>query len=410
MIGSPQQSADRRWGTASRWFNRAPDVYDIYGSSVSEEHILEHPITGESVISPCLLRSCVDDLIEQELDATRFLHESISAEAGCDTGATWRATTLAKRVVYLSFPLVAVDPLQIDAFRRNGVNGRVHLLQGQSPENSIRLEAICTFKWREARIRYALAVQYVQDRRQRRWQVLRPLILVDPAILLAGLSSPTGGQLVLHSFRLLAILLSQSNHDYLHGTMMRWFPPPKIDCPPEYRSIMSEVSAPAAIRPWEARINGNLSGPILDGVFQPNADPLEHWSLIVHARTVARLGKIDPRREESFRALFEEQMATLQRVSAFFACLMTPRLISLQDVSPTSRDRRDLSEVMHYAREVHHGLVENIARYQWDDFYWCHNVVPIFEVLREYAREITRFYESTVGAASTGEPGLPIRT
>src|SRR4051794_196910 len=118
-------------------FNRAPETYAIYETSVSERHIFEDPVSESSTSAAVLVAESLEQLIDREIDATRPMHSIISEEANLDSLQTWRATTKAKRVLYLSSPAIVIDPLESSIYKRNGVNGRVHLLQTANPEQRI---------------------------------------------------------------------------------------------------------------------------------------------------------------------------------------------------------------------------------------------------------------------------------
>src|SRR5437762_2478765 len=107
LVAQPAlRSAPGRTPTLDRAFNFAPEIYDVYKNSVSDEHLFDLTENADLVTKPCLVCEPVEDLIEMELRATRDLHASISEESYCNTVATWCTTTFAKRVLYLSFPVI----------------------------------------------------------------------------------------------------------------------------------------------------------------------------------------------------------------------------------------------------------------------------------------------------------------
>ena len=398
---------------SSRLFNAAREAHLQATESSTAAHLLEAPVSEAATAEVLRVRDPVRTLIARETCATRDLHRALSRLSGQNSLATWHATTSAKHCLYLSCPAVAIDPLGTRRFPRNGVNGRVHVLHAQRPEESIRLEAICTFELGQARVRYALAVQHSSPGAERGWQILRPVILVDPRVR-ACLGEGKRGLArirLAEALDTLAWVISQGSHDYLHGTMMRWFTPPDVECDPRYAEVMVNPKAPDAIHAWQRCVNGLHSGPLRDTGHRENADPLEFWSLIVHARTVAELTRERPSRLTVFRDLLVDQLARLDAIarglpsaeladiyaligglSLFFFFLIVP---------PASRELPsesvgDAYDVVAYAKTVHGGLAEMVHQYDREWFWWNGSRVGIFDVLREYADVLRALPESVV--------------
>ena len=407
----------RRPDVESHLFNQAPRAYDVFDNCVRAEQLFGESETDQSIAEALLLTDSVEGLFVREIDATRDLHRELSERAGLDSLSAWVQTTTTKRVMYLSYPMIVRDPMSVSRFAREGINNRVHLFQADPIERSIRLEAISTFARTGARFRYALSIQYVRDASGVGWELLRPVILVDPWIVdtVAGLGERAKEKLV-EALRHCGLIVSQGNHDYLHGTMMRWFRPPAIDCPPGYRRLMVERPAPPEMQTWEASAVGRVSGPVNGAGGIPISDPLEFWSLAVHAESVERMARRQPERMSALRELHEMYCAVLHdivgigptqevrtaaamlcAVSSFFVALISPGADEVLS-SPAAGGLLDRTAVQEFVASVHHGLVGVAASLDRHQFVWGGVRMDIHEVLRMYMLDIDRLYRRLVQA------------
>ena len=397
----------------SRLFNHAPRAHRVLDGCVREEQVFGSSAAEQAAADAVNLTEDVESLFAREIAATHDLHAELSARAGLDALSAWVRTTTTKRVLYLSLPVILRDPTSVSRFARAGINNRVHLFQAVPIERSVRLEAISTFARTEARFRYALSIQYVCDTSGARWELLRPVILLDPWIIdtVASLGE-RGRHLLMDGLRLLGVLVSQGNHDYLHGTMMRWFPPPAIDCPAEYRRLMIERPAPPEMRDWEACAVGRLSGPVSGERAVPISDPLEFWSLTVHADSIARIAEREPDRLAALHELHERYVGRLveivrcgptpdvraaaemlSAVSCFFLALISPRAGEVLRGSGDADGLLDWSLVRSFVGSAHGGLAGMVGALDRRRFVWGGVPCDIYDVLRAYARDMDRLYE-----------------
>jgi hypothetical protein len=304
----------------------------------------------------------------------------------------------------------------VSRYRRWGINNRVRLFQAEPIERSIRFEAISTFARTDARFRYALSIQYASDASGVGWQVLRPVILLDPWIVdtIARLGE-RAREVLVGSLRLLGLLVSQGNHDYLHGTMMRWFRPPRIDCPSEYRRLMVERAAPAEMEAWEACAVGRVSGPVSRGGAIPISDPLEFWSLAVHAESVERIADRQPERLVALHETHTRYCTLLQEivrirptsdvrtaadmlcaVSAFFLALISPRADDVLSPPDDAGCLLDWALIRTFVANVHSGLAGMVASLDRHRFVWDGVCMDIHDVLRMYMQDMALCYRRIV--------------
>lgn len=398
----------------SSLFNQAPRVFGLFDRCLDEEQILDPRGAEESAARALNLAEGVETMFAGEIEATRDLHAALSERAGLDSIAAWVQTTTSKRVLYVTFPMILRDPMSAPHFPRRMINSRVQLFQTAPIERSIRLEAISTFAGTNSRFRYALSIQYLRDMSGVWWQVLRPVILIEPSIVdtIATLGREAQGML-LESLRLLGLMVAQGSHDYLHGMMMRWFLPPAIECPAEYRRLMVERPAPPEMRDWEARAVGRVSGPVSSDDALPISDPLEYWSLAVHAESVEQIADREPWRLDALHELHDLYSTLLKEivrirptrdvriaaemllaVSSFFLALISPGKL---DESPNAaRDADDLldpSTVAAFAASFHRGLAGVVAALDRTQFVWDGVRTNIYDVLRMYMRDMERLYQ-----------------
>lgn len=409
----------------SRLFNQAPRVFGVYDRCLDEDQILD-PAGGEDAAAHALnLTDDVESLFAGEIEATRDLQAALAERSGLDTISAWVQTTTSKRVIYVTFPMILRDPMSATHFPRLEINSRVQLFQTSPIERSIRLEAISTFARTESRFRYALSIQYLSDRSGVWWQVLRPVILIEAGLVdtISGLG-PAAQRTLIESLRLLGLIVSQGSHDYLHGMMMRWFLPPAIECPPEYRRLMVERPAPPEMRGWEASATGRVSGPVSRDDALPISDPLEYWSLAVHAESVERIAEREPWRLAALHDLHDLYGRRLREivgvrptddvrtaaemlfaVSSFFLALISPR----QSDGRAGEDRDELldrSTVDAFVASAHRGLAGVVAALDRSQFVWDGVRTSIYDVLRMYMRDMACLYERLRATQSQNGEGV----
>jgi len=414
VTAESRSAADAGFGELqANLFNRAPEAFDVFGRCLVEEQILEPrgPEDARRAAADALnLSESVERLFAGELEAIHDLLGELSRRSGLDTVAAWVQTSTSKRVMYVTFPAILRDPIDTTFFPRVQINSRVQLFETEPIERSVRLEAISTFAGTDSRFRYALSIQYLPDEGGVWWQVLRPIILVQPSVIdsIAALGDDARRTL-LESLRLLALMVSQGSHDYLHGMMMRWFLPPAIDCPPEYRRLMVEQPAPPEMHGWEERATGRVSGPVSRGDALPISDPLEYWSLAVHAESVARIAQREPWRLEALHDLQDVYAARLEAivgarpspdvkaaaelllaVSTFFFVLITPRH---EERGAESDGLLDRSTVQRFVAGFHRGLAGVVAALDRREFVWDGVRSSIYDVLGIYMRDMQRLYD-----------------
>jgi hypothetical protein len=411
----------------SNLFNRAPEVYDVLGRCLDEEQMLDPRGSEEAAAEALNLTDSVESLFAAEIEATRDLQAALSERSGLDTISAWVQTSTSKRVLYVTFPGILRDPIPASHFPRRQINSRVQLFQTAPIERSIRLEAISTFVGTESRFRYALSIQYLRDTSGVWWQVLRPVILIEPSVVdtIAALGEPARRTL-LDGLRLLALMVSQGSHDYLHGMMMRWFLPPAIDCPPEYRRLMVERPAPPEMQQWEARAVGRVSGPVSRDDALPISDPLEYWSLAVHAESVAQIAEREPWRLTALHELHDLYGALLKElvrirptrevraaaemllsVSSFFLALISPRTHEAESAAQEADDLLDRSAAEAFAASFHRGLARVVVALDRTQFVWDGVRTNIYDVLRLYMRDMERLYRRLAASQSqNGSDGV----
>jgi hypothetical protein len=397
-------------------FNRAPEAFDVFGCCLAEEQILEprSPQDARRAAADALnLADPVERLFAAELEAIQDLLGELSRRSGLDAVAAWVQTSTSKRVMYVTFPAILRDPIDTTFFPRVQINSRVQLFETEPIERSVRLEAISTFAGTESRFRYALSIQYLADEAGVWWQVLRPIILVQPAVIdtIAALGDDARRTL-LESLRLLALMVSQGSHDYLHGMMMRWFLPPAIECPPEYRRLMVEQPAPPEMQGWESRATGRVSGPVSRGDAIPISDPLEYWSLAMHAESVERIAEREPWRLDALHELQDLYAARLEAivgmrpstevkaaaelllaVSSFFLALIDPRREEPASEARPEDELLDRTTVQRFVAGFHRGLTDVVDALDRRQFVWDGVRSSIYDVLGIYMRDMQQLYD-----------------
>ena len=412
----------------SNLFNRAPQVFDVLERCLDEDQMLGRGGRGveEAAAESLNLTETVETLFAGEIEATRDLLNALGERSGLDTISAWVQTSTSKRVLYVTLPGILRDPMSETHFPRVEINSRVQLFRTDPIERSIRLEAISTFAGTDSRFRYALSIQYLPDTYGVWWQVLRPVILIEPGIVdtITALGE-TAERTLLDSLRLLALMVSQGGHDYLHGMMMRWFLPPAIECPPEYRRLMVERPAPPEMQHWEARAIGRVSGPISHGGALPISDPLEYWSLAIHAESVEQIAKREPWRLDALHELqdlYGSQLREIVRirptrdvraaaemllaVSSFFLALITPRPAEAPSAGQAADDLLDRSKVDAFVAGFHRGLAGVVAALDRTQFVWDGVRTNIYDVLGMYMRDMERLYRRLRATQSRHADGV----
>jgi hypothetical protein len=248
----------------------------------------------------------VEALAIDELAAVADYHRVWSGQAKLDTAELFLRNTACKRALYLSAPIFLPDTIGAREFTSSGVNTRLHLYRGDDVRDSVRLEAISSYELAGFRLRYALSIQYAADEIGRGWQVLRPVVVLDRRLLSAV--EDQGGAAVADLERVLAALrrlVLIGSHDYVHATVLNWFPPVQ-GFPADYTALLSERPHPPELDRWHAATQGRLPDDLVPGRPTPGMAVLELYSLQVHGETVAAILDHDPGAGADLRELLAE--------------------------------------------------------------------------------------------------------
>lgn len=224
----------------------------------------------------------LESLVLAEMRALRSVLGAWGANGSFDATELFLRNTACKRVLYVSAPIFLPDTLPLPYFVSRGVNTRVHVFATDDPQDTIRLEAISSYAVGTFRFRYALSIQYVHDSVGRGWQLIRPVVVLDRRLM--AHRGPELSRLL----KALERLILFGSHDYVHGTVLNWFPPLR-DLEPAYGAITSERVHPPDIDAWHAGSQDAIPDDLVPGVRTPGIAILELYSLLVHADVISRL-------------------------------------------------------------------------------------------------------------------------
>lgn len=255
------------------------------------------------------------------------------------------ANSIARRALYLSFPLFIPNTIPKEQFLRKGSNSRIHVYRGASQLDTVRLEATCGYRILEHQFFVAISVQYMTDPIGNSWQVFRPCIILDPFPyrLLYGFEHSKHPDSL---FSLLGSFVNLGMHDYVHGSVMKWFPPPEHrQFTDEYRSIHSEATGPLELNAWHACEAVPLPAQFGSDVLRSEILPLEFYSFVVHRRVMDRVmfdASLNYEIVRSSALFFGKRLATLLKqdrvpidVATFFLALAARFLVCCMPIEKT---------------------------------------------------------------------------
>lgn len=349
----------------------------------------------------------VESLLFDELSAISSYHRAWSENAVLDTGELFFRNSTCKRVLYISAPMFLPDTIPIGTLVPTGVNTRIHRYRASDVWDTIRLEAVSSYEVAGLRFRYALSIQYARDAVRNGWQVIRPVIVLDKEMLAAarGAGDEACGALrdVLASLRHLVLT---GSHDYVHATVLNWFPP-LTGLDPEYAAITSERVHPPEVQAWHQGTQLPLPDGIVPGLPTPRIATLELYSLLVHEANLGRLLHENPRLLDrvcelfatfstALAALTDRLPGTLSRsVADYFTTLACWFLVSALPLGSPGLDavlQTVSAEQVNSARdrlaEVHDGMFAVAGRADARRFPWQGATVDVNEVTREYERAL----------------------
>ncbi len=378
----------------------------------------------------------LETLAMDEVAAVAGYHRHWSANAGLDTAELFLRNSTCKRALYLSAPIFLPDTIPVARFVATHVNSRIHLYRAPEVTDTIRLEAVSSFEPNDFRFRYALSIQYAADSVGLGWQVIRPVIILDRRIMTAVHDAGAAARQRLE--RVLAALgriVLFGSHDYVHATVLNWFPPLR-GLPPEYAEITCERVHPPEVEQWHQGTQATLPAGLVDGRPTPEVATLELYSLMVHGETIARLWEEEPGLRAHATGLVREFCAALdalledggrpgglmgadaltREAADFFTTLAFWFVVS---ALPIGSQR--LAQVLENAPPACHRACERLAQVhegmfdfvQFADpaaFPWQGGYVPVHEVEAQYADAlcwpaIRGYLDYLLRPRQTGGPG-----
>lgn len=348
----------------------------------------------------------VEALLMEERQAVSPYHEAWTAISGTDTSELFLRNSTCKRALYLSAPIFLPDSIPVDTFAATGVNERIHVYEADEVRDTVRLEAISSYQVGGFRFRYALSIQYKDDSVGLGWQVIRPVIVFDRRLLaMARTSGPQAVASLLRILETLRKLVLFGSHDYVHATVLNWFPPVK-NLKPAYAAIASERRHPPEVDAWHEGSQEALPAHYTPERETPGIATLELYSLLVHGRVVARIWDRDPRVRETVHAHvreLHEAFRDLLRAGAFdepgerrsaagylttlagwfLASALEVRSERMSEaLGSLPADAVDLA--YRHLTAVHGGMFDFVRFADPDRFPWHGRLVAVHEVTAEY--------------------------
>lgn len=352
----------------------------------------------------------VDTLLMDEVAATGCYHKAWTLNSGLDTRELFLRNSACKRVLYLSAPILLPDNIPVEDFVSTGVNSRIHLYHAPDVRDMIRLEAITSYEVAGFRFRYALSIQYADDSVGRGWQVIRPVIVVDRQ-LLAAVHRNSAVVHLERVFDALWKLVLVGSHDYVHATVLNWFPPVR-GLPPSYLAMLSERVHPAELEQWHAGSQAALPDGLVASRPTPGIATLELYSLMVHGRTIARMWDTDERVGARIRELvteFDGATAALLGAGVFGDAEQTQSAGEylttlagwfLASALPLGTERftqvfgllpaRYAEPAGRRLAEAHGGMFDFVRFVDEDRFPWQGRLVEVHDVAAEYEKALRR--------------------
>lgn len=348
----------------------------------------------------------IEKLAADEVEAIDGYHRAWTANSGLDTRELLLRNSACKRVLYLSAPIFLPDTIPVDAFVPTGVNSRIHIYPAPDVRDTVRLEAVSSYRVGGFVLRYALSIQYARDAVDLGWQIIRPVIVIDPELLAAAERAGAGAVDSLHRlFDTLWHIVLVGSHDYVHATVLNWFPPLR-NLPAEYAAITCERVHPPEVDQWHEGSQTSLPQGLVPGRHTPQIATLELYSLLVHRQVIDRMWDRDPRvgaRIHELLARFETGLADflghdpfgdpvrtldaaeyLTTLAGWFLVsalpLGTDRLAEVLAVVPAERAER----VRERLAAVHEGMFDFVRFADVERFPWRGDLVPLHRVGAEY--------------------------
>ena len=352
--------------------------------------------------------AAVEQLLLDELRTIDSPLDEWSDAAGIDMREVFLRNSACKRVLYVSAPMFLPDVIEVPVFQPKGVNTRVHVFPAPDVWDTVRLEAVSSYTVREMRFRYALSIQYVTDSAGLGWQLIRPVVVLDRPLLRAtrrgGPAAEAALDRLLEALRRIVLM---GSHDYVHATVLNWFPP-LTNLAPEYAAIVSERPHPKELDAWHVDALTPLPAGFVDAMPTPGIASLELYSLKVHAQVVRQLWESDGGRTRDYaRDLLAEFDAALtafvgaadlgddekrDAVAEYFAILGGWFVVSafpigsaeLTDVlARLSGDRAE--RALRHLRAVHESMFDYVRFVDAGHYPWGERVVTLHDVGTEYA-------------------------
>lgn len=353
----------------------------------------------------------VEALLVDEMRAIDGYLGAWTANAGMDAREMFLRNSACKRVLYISAPIFLPDTIPVPNFVGRGVNTRIHVYEAPDVWDTVRLEAISSYAVGGHRFRYALSIQYLHDSVGLGWQLIRPVVVVDRHLLAAvhrgGPAAVAALERVLDAIRRVILF---GSHDYVHATVLNWFPPLR-DVAPAYAAIATERVHPREVDQWHAASQGKLPEGFVASAPTPAIVPLELYSLLVHAEVVQRLWDEDPAVAPHARRMVADLDAALADLVVagdfdeaaradvadyfwtfagwFLASALPLGSERLADVvTAVAGDRWD--RVAAGLAEVHGGMFDFVRYVDRDEFPWGDRFVALHDVGLEYEAALRR--------------------
>lgn len=353
----------------------------------------------------------VEALLVDEMRAIDAYLGAWTANAGMDAREMFLRNSACKRVLYISAPIFLPDTIPVPEFVGRGVNTRIHVYEAPEVWDTVRLEAISSYAVGGYRFRYALSIQYLHDAVGLGWQLIRPVVIVDRHLLAtvhdAGPDAVAALERVLDAIRRVILF---GSHDYVHATVLNWFPPVK-DLPPAYAAIATERVHPREVDQWHAASQGKLPDGFVAAARTPTIVPLELYSLLVHAEVVQRLWDEDPSVARHARRVVDDLDAAVTELVGLCA-LEEPATTAFGDyfwtfagwflasALPLGSDRLAVvvdgvagerwPRVEARLAEVHGGMFDFVRHVDRDEFPWGDRFVAVHDVGLEYELALRR--------------------
>ncbi|MBI2170226.1 MAG: hypothetical protein HYU28_12125 [Actinobacteria bacterium] len=353
----------------------------------------------------------VEALLLDELEAIDSYLRAWGTIADFNAPELFVRNSSCKRVLYVSAPMFVPDTIPVPRIAPTGINTRVHFHHSGDVRDTVRLEAISSYSVGAAdlRFRYALSIQYLDDSVGLGWQLIRPVVLIDRSLLaMVDAAGSVAHERLDRVLELLSRIIAFGSHDYVHATVLNWFPPIK-NMPPGYAAIVCERPHPTELNAWHAASQAPMPDGVVAEMATPVIAPLELFSLKVHAEVIDHLWSADGSVSDAvhglvaaFAVALDEfaSVAVDEKVSQdardYFWVLASwfivsalplgsPRLAEvMQHVEDDARRERTLQHLA----DVHSGMFDFAGRVDRDQVPWGEERVRLHDIAHEYAAAI----------------------